>query len=91
MMNNIKMMNDMELDMVVGGEAYPHGGGASGSWDDDFTIRAHGGGVSGGWVPVETTPEPESPTNVVEKETEVIIVVVDNTHHHRPKHHHCRF
>ena len=34
-------MNDMELNMVTGGEATAHGSGASGSWN-----KSHNGPVS---------------------------------------------
>ena len=86
MMNNMKMMNDMDLELVAGGSVHAHGSGVSGSWDDESTVHAHGGGVSGGWEPAEIVPEPVTPPIVVEKETEVIIVVVDNTYHKPKKH-----
>ena len=78
----MKMINDMELNMVAGGMTAAHGGGVSGGWEE-VDAKAHGGGVSGGWGPSLVAPETEAPTNAVEVETEaeVIIVMADTTQH----------
>ena len=81
MMNNMKMMNDMELNMVAGGDISAHGSGASGSWDDHYGVKPHGGGVSGGWdSPVQVTepvPEVAAPQTQVTYETEITIIMYE--------------
>ncbi len=81
----MKMINDMELNMVAGGMATAHGSGASGGWEEaeKYDVKIHGSGVSGGWGPSLAAPETEVPTNVVEveTETEVIIIMADTTQH----------
>ena len=78
MMNtmNMNMLNDMELNLVAGGEAQPHGSGASGGWDD-FNVQPHGGGVSGGWGPSPVVPEPPAPEPQPQVIYETTVIVVD--------------
>ena len=78
MMNNMKLMNDMDLEMVTGGDAYAHGSGASGGWDEEYGTVIHGGGVSGGWgAPEPIIAEPVVTETVIEETTEVIIVMME--------------